>query len=45
MIIRTQQAVTAAVLAELQRADNPRLRKIMTAAVHHLCMTLPAMPV
>jgi catechol 1,2-dioxygenase len=36
MIIRTQQDVTAAVLAELQRADNPRFREIMTAAVRHL---------
>lgn len=36
MIIRNQQDVTAAVLAELQRADNPRFREIMTAAVRHL---------
>jgi len=36
MTIRNQQDVTAAVLAELQRADNPRFRDIMTAAVRHL---------
>jgi hydroxyquinol 1,2-dioxygenase len=36
MIIKNQQDVTAAVLAELQRADNPRFREIMTAAVRHL---------
>jgi catechol 1,2-dioxygenase len=36
MIIKTQSDVTAAVLAELQRADNPRFREIMTAAVRHL---------
>lgn len=36
MIIRNQQDVTAAVLAELQRADNPRFREIMSAAVRHL---------
>jgi hydroxyquinol 1,2-dioxygenase len=36
MIIRNQQDVTAAVLAEMQRADNPRFREIMTAAVRHL---------
>ena len=36
MIIRNQQDVTTAVLAELQRAENPRFREIMTAAVRHL---------
>lgn len=36
MIIKTQLDVTAAVLAELDRADNPRFRQIMTAAVWHL---------
>ncbi len=36
MIIKTQGDVTAAVLAELERAANPRFRQIMTAAVRHL---------
>ncbi|MGJ7506551.1 dioxygenase [Variovorax sp. GT1P44] len=36
MIIKTQQDVTTAVLAELARSDNPRFRHIMTAAVQHL---------
>lgn len=36
MIIKSQQDVTAAVLAELQRAEDPRLREIMSAAVRHL---------
>lgn len=36
MIIKNQLDVTAAVLAELQRADSPRFREIMTAAVRHL---------
>ena len=36
MIIKTQQDVTAAVLAELQRATDPRFHEIMTAAVGHL---------
>jgi catechol 1,2-dioxygenase len=36
MIIKNQQDVTAAVLAELQRAENPRFRQIMSAAVRHL---------
>ena len=36
MIIKNQQDVTAAVLAELQRAENPRFREIMGAAVRHL---------
>jgi len=36
MIIESQHDLTAAVLAELQRADDPRFRQIMTAAVQHL---------
>ena len=36
MIIETQQDVTKAVLAELQRAPNPRFREIMAALVRHL---------
>ncbi len=36
MIIQTQQDLTAAVLAEVQRADDPRFKEIMTAAVRHL---------
>lgn len=36
MIIKTQQDVTTAVLAELQRAQDPRFREIMSAAVRHL---------
>jgi catechol 1,2-dioxygenase len=36
MIIKTQQDVTKAVLAELDRAANPRFREIMGAAVRHL---------
>lgn len=36
MIIKTQQDVTAAVLAELSRAENPRFNRIMKAAVEHL---------
>ena len=36
MIIRTPDDVTAAVLAELLRAENPRFREIMGAAVRHL---------
>jgi catechol 1,2-dioxygenase len=36
MIIRNQQDVTAAVLAELERAPDPRFREIMSAAVRHL---------
>jgi len=36
MIIKSQSDVTAAVLAQLQRADNPRFREIMSAAVKHL---------
>ena len=36
MIIKTEQDVTRAVLAELQRAQDPRFREIMSAAVRHL---------
>ena len=36
MIIRDQADVTRAVLSELQRADDPRFREIMTAVVSHL---------
>jgi hydroxyquinol 1,2-dioxygenase len=36
MIIGNEQDVTAAVLAELERAENPRFREIMAAAVRHL---------
>ena len=36
MIIRHESDVTEAVLAELTRADNPRFREIMPAAVRHL---------
>ncbi len=36
MIINNQQDVTHAVLAEIARADNPRFREIMSAAVRHL---------
>ena len=36
MMIGNEQDVTAAVLAELQRAQDPRLRDIMSAAVRHL---------
>lgn len=36
MIIKNQQDVTAAVLAELQRAEDPRFRQIMTEAIRHL---------
>lgn len=36
MIIHSEQDVTAAVLAELQRAEDPRFKHIMTAAVRHL---------
>ena len=36
MIITTQHNVTAAVMAELQRAESPRFKQIMTAAVQHL---------
>jgi catechol 1,2-dioxygenase len=36
MIIETPEDVTTAVLAELERADDPRFRQIMAAAVKHL---------
>ena len=36
MIIDNAEDVTAAVLAELARADDPRFREIMSAAVRHL---------
>lgn len=36
MIIEKQSDVTAAVLAELARASDPRFKEIMTAAVTHL---------
>ena len=36
MIIQSQQDLSAAVLAEVQRADDPRFKEIMTAAVRHL---------
>jgi len=36
MIIRTEQDVTDAVLAEVERAPSPRFREIMSAAVRHL---------
>ena len=36
MIIQKQQDVTTAVLAELARAEDPRFREIMSAAVRHL---------
>ena len=36
MIIHNEQEITAAVLSELQRADDPRFREIIGAAVRHL---------
>ena len=36
MIIRTEADVTPAVLAEIARAPDPRLREIMSALVRHL---------
>jgi hydroxyquinol 1,2-dioxygenase len=36
MIIGNEKDVTSAVLSELQRAPNPRLREIMSAFVRHL---------
>src|SRR3978361_1982116 len=36
MIIQNQNDVTAAVLAELQRAPDARLKEIMSALVRHL---------
>jgi catechol 1,2-dioxygenase len=36
MIIENQEHVTTAVLSELQRAKNPRLKEILSALVRHL---------
>ena len=36
MIIKSQEDVSAAVLAEMARADNPRTREILTSMVKHL---------
>jgi len=36
MIIENQRQVTEAVLSELQRAEDPRFREIVSAAVRHL---------
>jgi hydroxyquinol 1,2-dioxygenase len=36
MIIASEQEVTEAVLSELARADDPRFKEIMSAAVRHL---------
>jgi hydroxyquinol 1,2-dioxygenase len=36
MIVQKQEDLTPAVLAEVARAENPRLRKILSAAVTHL---------
>ena len=36
MIIENQEQVTEAVLSELQRARDPRLREVLSAAVRHL---------
>jgi hydroxyquinol 1,2-dioxygenase len=36
MIIENQEHVTTAVLSELQRATNPRLKEVMSALVRHL---------
>jgi hydroxyquinol 1,2-dioxygenase len=36
MIIRTQEDVTLAVLAEIKRAPDPRFREVMSALVRHL---------
>jgi hydroxyquinol 1,2-dioxygenase len=36
MIIENQQQVTEAVLSELQRAQDPRFREIVSAAIRHL---------
>jgi hydroxyquinol 1,2-dioxygenase len=36
MIIKSQADITAAVIAELEGAENPRFREIMAAAVRHL---------
>jgi len=36
MIIKNQQDITPAVLKELERAKNPRMKEIMGAAIRHL---------
>src|ERR1700726_1906971 len=36
MIIRNKKDVTPAVLSELARAKNPRLREVMSAFIRHL---------
>lgn len=36
MIIRTQEDVTTAVLAELERSPDARFKEIMRAAIQHL---------
>jgi hydroxyquinol 1,2-dioxygenase len=36
MIIKNQQDITPAVLSELERANNPRLKEIMGAVIRHL---------
>lgn len=36
MIIENQEQVTEAVLSELQRIKDPRLREVLSAAVRHL---------
>jgi hydroxyquinol 1,2-dioxygenase len=36
MIIENQEQVTEAVLSELQRAEDPRFREVLSAAVRHL---------
>ncbi|HET9129620.1 MAG TPA: dioxygenase, partial [Terriglobia bacterium] len=36
MIIENQNQVTEAVLAEVQRIEDPRMREIASAAVRHL---------
>ncbi len=36
MIIKTQDDVTTAVLADIERADDPRFREIMSAFIRHL---------
>ncbi len=36
MIIENQEQVTEAVLGELERIENPRLKEVLSAAVRHL---------
>src|SRR4051812_8999326 len=36
MIIESEKDVTPAVLSEMQRAQNPRLREVLSAFVRHL---------